>query len=572
MIQPIKTIEAKCKDCYRCIRSCPVKAISLRNGQAQVVSERCITCGLCVSACPQKAKTLSSRVDDVFAWLSAGLDVVVSLAPSFPGAFIELDPLQVLAGIKAAGFLAVEETAAAAADVAAHYHALFAQGQQSYSISSCCPVIVNMVEQYYPELVPHLVPSVSPMIWHSHRLHDSYTNAKIVFIGPCAGKIQEASRVTGHVDAVLTFGQLRNLWHKLSVKASDLAPAEIHHNLDVPRLYPLSRGILSSSELPADQSADVLSVSGIETCMETFHDLSHGAIDAKFVEALACREGCIGGTEMSCGASLMTRRAAVLKYHQMCTASALAVSPMYNKHQRATPLAYQFSARRPDYAQPSEEAINSILRQIGKEEPEDQRNCGGCGYASCRDKAVATYQGLAELEMCVPYMKAKFESLSHLVVESSMDGVVVVNKDMTIYQFNPSAQRMFNPCALTTKAAHLATFMDPTHFVQVAATGRIFHHRVDYLDLGLVTSQVIYALPEYGLIVGIITDITDEENHKKKTDQKHQASIHRATAVIKNQMKLAQEIASLLGESTAETKATLLDLIVTLTDEDGNNA
>ncbi|MDP3486766.1 MAG: [Fe-Fe] hydrogenase large subunit C-terminal domain-containing protein, partial [Bacillota bacterium] len=448
MKQPIKTIEAKCKDCHRCIRACPVKAISLRHGQAQVVYERCITCGLCVSACPQKAKTVNSRVDDVLAWLRDGADVVASLAPSFPAAFSELDPLQVLAGIKAVGFLAVEETATAAADVAIHYQRLFAQAQQPFAISSCCPVVVNLVEMYYPELIPYLAPSVSPMVWHSHLLQESFSKSKIVFIGPCAGKIQEATRVPAYVDAVLTFRQLREVWQKLNLNVAELPPVETPNRVNVPRLYPLSRGILTSSALPGDDSADVISVSGIDTCMATFGDLSKGVIKAKFVEALACREGCIGGTEIPCDVSLMTRRAAVLKYHQACTHHGTVMGPAGEDRQVRKLPTHKFSARRPDYTEPSEEAISSILRQIGKLEPEDQRNCGGCGYDSCRDKAIATYHGLAELEMCVPYMKAKFESLSHLVVESSMDGVIVVNKDMTVYQFNPSAQRMFNSTAL----------------------------------------------------------------------------------------------------------------------------
>lgn len=570
MIQPIKTIDAKCKDCHRCIRACPVKAISLRHGQAQVVYDRCIACGLCVSACPQKAKTVNSRVEEVYSWLQSGKKVVVSLAPSFPAAFTELEPLQVLAGLEAVGFAAVEETAAAALDVAQHYHKLFGNSTTP-TISSCCPVVVNLIEMYYPQLAPLLASSVSPMIWHSHLLHQTHgSNAKIVFIGPCAGKIQEATRVPSHVDAVITFRQLRKLWQSLELDVASLLPAKLRPRLDIPRLYPLSRGILSSSALPGDTTEDIISVSGIETCMATFRDMCRGVVKPRFVEALACREGCIGGTGMPCGAGLMTRRAAVVKYHQACAKSVEPPAELI-AHQPLEIPSIIYASRLPDYQQPTEEEIESILRQIGKHEPGDQRNCGGCGYATCRDKAVATYQGLAELEMCVPYMKAKFESLSHLVVESSMDGVVVVNKDMTIHQLNPSAQRMFNPCGLPTAGKNLADFIDPSNFMYVASSGSVFHRRVDYPNLELVTSQVIYSLPEYSLIVGIITDVTEEENRKKRLDEKHQATIQRATAVIKNQMKLAQEIASLLGESTAETKSTLLDLIATLTD-DGDNA
>ena len=338
-----------------------MKAISLRHGQAQVVYDRCIACGLCVSACPQKAKTVRSRVDDVLAWLKKGDKVVVSLAPSFPAAFCELDPPQVLAGLSRAGFIAIEETAAAARDVASHYQTLFAKARPSHTISSCCPVIVNLVEMYYPELVPDLAPSVSPMIWHSHMLHKRYPAAKIVFIGPCAGKIQEATRVASHVEAVLTFRQLRELWNKLEIDVAALEPATFNSHHGVPRLYPLSRGILSSCKLPGDDSVDVISVSGIETCMATFRDLRKGLINAKFIEALACREGCIGGTEIPCGVSLMARRSAVLRYHQSCLVAS-ATSESVNQHRPATKLPhYKFSTRQPDYKEPTQEAIESKI-------------------------------------------------------------------------------------------------------------------------------------------------------------------------------------------------------------------
>ncbi|MBS3872767.1 MAG: 4Fe-4S binding protein [Firmicutes bacterium] len=566
----ITSLRAKCKDCHRCIRVCPVKAISLRNGQAQVVAERCITCGLCVTVCPQKAKAVTSQAHALATWQQDRVAMVASLAPSFPAAFPHLDPRQIIAGIKALGFSHVEETSYAAAAVARHYQGAVASLKHDFLISSCCPVVVNLVEMYYPELIPNLAATVSPMILHGEKLKQRYGEAKVVFIGPCSGKLAEAARKFegATIDLAITFKQLEECWQLASIDPARLEPVPSDLWPRAPRLYPLSRGILEASGLSTPPARRTISISGLESCLETFRDLASGILKPSFVEALACREGCVGGTEMPCTTGAMARRDAVERYHELYCASEVAETQGHGPlHWEVRP--YIFTPRLPSARIVTEEEIRAVLLQIGKDSIEDERNCGGCGYHTCREKAVATLQGFAELEMCVPFMRAKFESLSHLVVDSSPNGVVIVNSDITIHQFNAEAERMFNPCGKPTKGAHLADFLDPSDFVHVAMNGQVLYRRVEYDKLQLTTRQVIYALPEYNLIVGIVTDVTDEEQRKKELEGKHQETIQRATAVIRNQMKLAQEIAGLLGEATAETKATLLDLITSLADESG---
>ncbi|MBS3937479.1 MAG: 4Fe-4S binding protein [Peptococcaceae bacterium] len=565
----ISSLPAKCKDCYRCIRACPVKAINLRNGQAQVVPERCIVCGLCVTTCPQGAKTVQGGLPLVTQWRKKGIPMVASLAPSFPAAFPHLDPLQVIAGLQALGFIFVEETAHAATAVAKHYHGAAQTASDRAVISSCCPVIVNLVEMYYPELIPNLAPTISPMVLHGHKLKERFADAKVVFVGPCAGKIDETRRESssGAIDAVITFKQLQRHWDDACIDPALLEPtppAEINR---APRLYPLGRGILESSGLPTTSVTTIVSITGIERCIDVFKDLGKVLLQPAFVEALACQEGCVGGSEMPCAHSAMTRREAVMRYHEKCSHQTKPSLPSLGLKWEATPCT--FTSRVPPSRDISEAEIRQVLLQIGQAGTEDARDCGGCGYDTCRDKAIATLQGYAELEMCVPFMKAKFESLSHLVVDSSPNGVIVTSYDLTIHQFNAEAERIFNRDGIPSKGAHLSAFLDPEDFIEVVATEKVRHKRVEYEQIRTVTRQVIYALPAYKLVVGIITDITDQEVRKRDLDAKHQQTIQRASAVIRNQMKLAQEIAGLLGEATAETKSTLLDLITSLTDENG---
>lgn len=568
MTTPVTTLKAKCRDCHRCIRACPVKAISLRSGQANVVPELCISCGMCVEACPQKAKTVVSQAEEVLSFLAAKEEVCVSLAPSYAVAYADYSPQQVIAGLRRLGFAHIEETALAAEAVAVHYRQEL-QARQATLISSCCPTIVNLLEIYFPELLPLLADSASPMIIHGNSLRARFPNAKILFIGPCIAKIQEASRpgALGSVDAVLTFEQLATIWNQKSINPATLQPAQADAITQTATIYPLSRGVMSTAGIQADSAPECLAVSGLDACIEVLRELADGQITPRFVEALACREGCIDGPGISKQQSAAHKRSRLVAYHRSRQQEGAKQSSLVVADPSALPQA-RYQARCPELALPTESEIRAILVQIGKHTIEDESNCGGCGYPSCRDKAIATYQGLAELEMCVPYMRAKFESLSHVVVDSSLNAIIVVTQDLLIHQFNPMADSLFNPAELPTKGQHLATFIDPSNFAEVAETGQTLHKCVDYPELELVTSQIVYPLPNYGLVIGIISDITEIENRKKQLEKKHQATALRAREVIRNQMKLAQEIAGLLGEATAETKATLLELISTVEEVD----
>ncbi len=580
MISAIVSNKAKCKDCHRCIRACPVKAIGLHGGQARIIQERCIVCGICVDACPQGAKTIQSQRARVSDYLASGRDVHVSLAPSYVAAFPGLTPGQAIAGLKALGFGRVEETASAAEHIAAHYRRLVETGGGTH-ISSCCPAVVNLLEIYHPELLPMLSTTVSPMVLHGRLLRRDYPKAKVVFIGPCVAKIQEASRGDSYdaIDAVITFAELRQWWRERGIAPDQLEAVAADRPTTTARIFPLSRGIMASAGLRAEQLPDVVTVQGLEECLETFDDLAQGTISPRFIEALACVGGCIGGTGMGDVWGIAARRSQVLSYHnspleepktkpktETETVTAPQASLPTEEELKAL-MTRAYHARLVGQKTPSEREIREILAQIGKKTEQDESNCGGCGYPTCRDKAIATYQGLAELEMCVPYMKGKFESLSHLVVDGSVNAIIIVNKDLTIHRFNPTAQQLFNPSNQPTRSMPLGAFIDPRDFEQVLTTGVTLRKRVSYPELKLVTHQTIYAEPEYGLVIGVIYDVTDEELRKRDLERKHQSTIERATSVINNQMKLAQEIAGLLGEATSETKATLLELITMMDDD-----
>ncbi|HEX2952914.1 MAG TPA: [Fe-Fe] hydrogenase large subunit C-terminal domain-containing protein [Bacillota bacterium] len=554
----ITTSKARCRDCYKCIRSCPVKAIGLKDGQAWVEEEKCILCGRCIGACPQKAKSTISQIPRVEELLAQGDPIVFSLAPSYLAATSLATPGKLLAAMGELRPLRIEETALGAELIAKAYYQTVSEGKRPTVISSCCPVVVNLVEKYFPKLLPCLAGFISPMAAHGRLIKEELGDAtKVVFVGPCLAKKAEpnGSDLENPIDAVLTFEELES-WLKTKQIEGELLPdREPDRRSAYAGVFPLKQGVLKTAGLNDGLDREILSITGIEECLETFQDLELGFIKPRFIEAMACKGGCIGGPAMGNSLGVSARRERLFHFSQApCAGEAQNTLPdakLRKKYQpviRTRPL-------------PTEENIQEILRMTGKNSPEDETNCGGCGYPSCREKAVAVFQGLAELEMCIPYMKERAESFSNAIVDTTLNAIIVVDKAMVIQEFNPSAHGLFNPKNIPTKGTPLEVFFDPCDFQKVWETQEVVVQIKKYEDYGLITRQIIYPLSKYGVVIGIIADITSEEKWKSSNNTIRSEALDRASRVIREQMRVVQNVAGLLGESTANTKATLLELI-----------
>lgn len=555
MMKTITTQKVNCKDCHRCIRSCPVKAIGIEKGYARLVDDKCILCGKCVVECPQKAKQVESQLDLVQAVIASGRKAIMSLAPSFAGNFPEYTLSHLVGAIAGLGFTAVEETAIGAEVVSRFYSSLLKE-QEETIISSCCPVIVNLVEKYYPGLVGNLASVISPMMSHGQMLKHKYGNYSfVVFAGPCIGKIAEREKADHqYIDAVITFEQLRE-W----LKHSSFAPSTASFNdeaLGNSRYFPVPGGILKSFMEHSETDTEIIAVDGIEKCMEVLDGLSAGAISPRFIEALACTGGCVAGPVNGNSSCMPAKRAQVVAFAKSGNKDVqrlISAEWNFNHEHQSRPVALVV---------PKEEDICDILRQTGKLTAADERNCGACGYNTCREKAIAVYQGLAEIDMCVPYMRSKAESFANIIVDNFINGIIVVNDKMVIQEFNPVAERMFNKRWDVLKGLSLTEVMDCADFMEVASSGRkIVGKRVEYPLCGLVTEQMIIPVPEHGLVFGILIDVTANEKRERELEQIKLDTVEKATEVITKQMRVAQEIAGLLGETTADTKGALLELI-----------
>lgn len=403
----VSTIAAKCRRCYNCVRSCPAKAIRVQAGQAEVLAERCLGCGNCLKVCGQDAKQVRSALPELQAMLAEGRPLVAILAPSYPAAFDNLTAGQLVAALRALGFSWVMEVGFGAEIVAAEYARLLAAPPDRPVISSPCPALVSYVEKYLPDLVPNLAPIVSPMIALGRAVkHTYHPGATVVFIGPCVAKKLEMQdpALGGAVDVVLTFQELAQL-----LEESALIPRALAEALpDPPRphygsLFPVSGGLLRAAAIRADLMDDsIVVVEGPERCLSALRDLQAGNFSGRFLDLLFC-EGCIAGPSFAGSMSPLARRERVTEHVRRLREEA--PDPAEALSALPDPQATREFVLPPIHLDlPSETELRDILAKTDKFSEEDELNCGACGYATCHDKAIAVYQGLAEPEMCLPYL------------------------------------------------------------------------------------------------------------------------------------------------------------------------
>lgn len=568
MKQAITTQKVNCQDCHRCVRSCPVKAIGIESGHASVVLDKCILCGECVVECPQHAKQVENQLEIVRRSLESGEKVAFSIAPSYVAAFPELSIGQLRTVLKKFGACAVEETAVGAAAVSDVYGELL-ESTQSPVISACCPVVTRLVEKYYPDLTGNLAPVVSPMIAHGRILKQQLgEDVFVVFIGPCIAKIAEGrdSDVVGSIDAVLTFEHLSSWLTGENVLTAPITEDNAALNVPGPsRFFPITGGILKSFTEHDETDTDVITVHGIKNCMEVFSCLSQWQINPRFVEALACEGGCISGPGLPRHNGTPVRRAQVVQFARQSSDKNPTVSGTgieLSRVHTATPVI--------DF-EPSEIEIREILAKTAKFSKSDEKNCGACGYSTCREKAIAVWQGLAEVDMCIPYMKMKAESFANLVIDNSINSIIVVDEQMVIQEFNPAAEKMFGHAVDLVKGTNLAKIIDCTDFLQAVRTQeKMVGRRVEYHERSLVTEQMILPVRDHNMVILVLMDVTERERKERDLQQVKLETIDKAAEIINRQMHVAQEIAGLLGETTGETKAALLDLVGLLKKEDGH--
>ena len=551
--------KSNCKNCYKCIRHCPVKAIRFSGNQAHIINDECILCGRCFVVCPQDAKELVDGIEKAKVLLQGSDPVVVSLAPSFIANYEGVGIESMRRALKKLGFYDVEETAIGATIVKNEYERMLREEQRDVIITSCCHSVNLLIQKYFPSCIDYLADVMSPMQAHCFDIKKRIPNAKTVFISPCVAKKDEAEYYTGLVDSVLTFEEL-NKW----LKAENI---ELEKEVDnTPesraRFFPTTGGILKTMSQDVPEYT-YIAIDGIESCMSTLKDIENGKIHKCFIEMSACIGSCIGGPVMEKyhNSSIVKDYLTVANYAGERDFEVSQPSPMSMK-KHFTMIEYNFPI-------PSENEIMATLRKMGKFKASDELNCGSCGYNTCREKAIAIIHGKAEVSMCLPYLKDKAESFTDSIVNNTPNGLIVLNENLEVQQINNAARKIMNIReASDVLGEPVIRILDPSVFVNVRDTGRTVSNQRTYLaEYKKYIEQTVVYDSDSHMLIGIMRDITREEAEREKKARINQRTVEVADTVVEKQMRIVQEIASLLGETAAETKIALTKLKESISDE-----
>ena len=549
--------KSNCKNCYKCIRHCPVKAIRFSGNQAHIIGDECILCGHCFVVCPQNAKEIVNETEKVKVLLQS-YPVYVSLAPSFIANYEGVGINSMRKSLKKLGFADVEETALGATVVKNEYDRLLREEKRDIVISSCCHTVNLLIQKYFPKELPYLADVLSPMQAHCADLKKRHPNAKTVFIGPCVAKKDEAQHYEGIVDAVLTFEELTEWLNQEGITLEKETDSQEESRA---RFFPTTGGILKTMNLDAP-GYQYMAIDGIENCISALKDIENGNINHAFIEMSSCVGSCVGGPVME-------------KYHLSPVREYLAVAEYAGEKDFVVEqpdshdLRKHFSLIERTNKMPSETEIDAALRQMGKMSKRDELNCGSCGYNTCREKAIAICQGKAEASMCLPYLQKKAEGFSDRIVNNTPNGIIVLNDTFEVQHINEAAMDlMHSRSASDVLGEHVVRIMDPKVFYEVQKTRFNVHNRRVYLAeyKRYVELTVVYDT-DNRLYIGIMRDITDEEKEREKKESISKQTIETADKVVDKQMRIVQEIASLLGETAAETKIALTKLKESIKDE-----
>ena len=551
--------KSNCKNCYKCIRHCPVKAIRFSGNQAHIIGNECILCGQCFVVCPQNAKEIVDETEKVQVFLQSGDPVIVSLAPSFIANYEGVGINAMRKALKQLGFYDVEETAIGATIVKTEYERMLKEDERDVIITSCCHSINLLIQKHYPQALEYLADVVSPMQAHCKDIKSRFPNAKTVFIGPCVAKKDEAEHYEGIVDAVLTFEELTE-WFK-----SENIVLEKEMDNDIcsrARFFPTTGGILKTmaQDIPG---YTYLALDGVENCIAALKDIIDGKVHKCFIEMSACVGSCVGGPVME-------------KYHHSSSVkdfiavSGYAGTKDFEVSQpKAVELKKNFGYIEQRSQMPTDMEIMNVLRQMGKFKPSQELNCGSCGYNTCREKAIAILQGKAEISMCLPFLKDKAESFSDAIVKNTPNGLIVLNEQLEVQQINDAARKMMNiRSANDIVGDQVVRILDPVVFMNVLRDKRsVRNERVYLAEYRRYVEQSVIYDQESRLLICIMRDITDEQDEREKKEKISRQTIEVADKVVDKQMRIVQEIASLLGETAAETKIALAKLKESISNE-----
>ena len=546
-----------CKNCYKCVRNCPVKAIKFRNDEAEIDEEKCIACGRCYVVCPKRARVVGNYIQELKDAFAQGKKVVACVDSSYVGIFH--NPGQFVTGLKMLGFSSVQEIAVGCEAVVKKYIDYVKNNSDlKYIITSSCPSAYLFIRKYHPQLTKYLIPVVTPMLALGKAIKKEDKNCFTVYIGPCLSKKYEIypPRIDADIDALINFEEIIRLFKQnfidldvLVETEPDRTPKECGENYSIAGdiWKPLRQAI-------EENNYDFLFITGLDHVKSLFQSMEENTLERAYIGISACDESCINGPFIP-----KNRRDVFTNKQKLRSFAKKGWSTVRDDIDWSNiDLSRTHKPICNERIQASPEKIKEILEKMGKKTKMDELDCGACGYNTCRQKAQAVFEGMAEIEMCMPYMRSKAEKMTDVYFLNSVNTLLLLDENLNVIQLNPVAEKMLGikndeiagkpiPQLLEEKE-----FMDTIHLKKNLVNAKVHLPKFD-----LVVLQNVVYIKNENMILITMQDITQEEKRKKELDELKTNTVNTAQSVIEKQMRVAQNIASLLGETTAETKVAL---------------
>lgn len=562
---------SNCQNCNKCVRECPVKAIRFINNEAKISETRCIACGQCFEACPRHARNVQNDVEKVLSSIEHGKRLVAVLDSAYMGTFKE--PAKFVSALRELGFDSVQEMAAASEKITELYIKYINEnaGKQKYFISSTCPATYIFIEKYHHELIKYLMPVASPMVMLGRVIKKEDPECMAVYIGPCLSKKYETFPKEGaEVDAHITLVEILKMFRRKGISIDDMEPS-------VPDLVPALSGenySISGDMWPDLTNAvenngyDILKVNGMDNIKELFESMENDTLDKCYIGISACTESCINGPFIPWDSNgLFCRRQKIKAFAEKGGWGINSKKINWDD----VDTSYKFIPMKVPDNKPDEVEIRKILAEMGRKTKADEFDCGACGYNTCREKAIAVYEGMANVEMCWPNLQAKARRIGDLFFRNSINILFLLDKNLNILQLNPVGERKLGFRAEEAIGKPVDIFNAGRDIYQQSLNIKndILNVKMKLRDKNLtVITNIVYI--EGDEIFVLMQDITKEEERKEELAKLKLHTVDTAQKVIEKQMRVAQEIASLLGETTAETKVVLNRLKDVVLKEEGD--
>ena len=556
---PIYSEQARCRDCYKCIRECPVKAIRVVDGDAQVIPENCILCGHCVAVCPVGAKKVRDDLRRAVHLLNRKGRVILSLAPSFIGEFKGVTAEQLIGAVKKLGFYGVSETALGAQEVSAYVKAKLRHGGCGLMLSSACPSAVDLVTKYFSQFSGSISPVVSPLLAHCVFLRNFYSEEiGIVFAGPCIAKKKEADTRPNLLDVALTFEDLRKWLETAGIDLATIEPSPedqfIPFRAQHGARYPIEGGMIATLQEGGPDEPRFMTLSGVNTIKQALECLGKDVFGNKtlFIELLACENGCIRGPKAACTTPVGSRMAVLDYVSEDCDSYVAVVQHVIEKTYKPDPVVYSEALT---------EKLSIALESIGKVTPDEELNCGSCGYGTCRDLACALLDKKAEPCMCISYMRQLAQKKANALIQTIPYGVVIVDKNLHIIDSNERFAGLFGTdVSEIHKVVPGLRNVDITRIVSFHRLfSKVLANGENLVQMFVRHNERVLAVTIFNVevkqIVGaLMRDITTTETRREQI-------IEKAQEVIRNTSMTAQQIAFLMGKNAAQSEKILNSLI-----------